>query len=71
MSQDDILKIIHNEPGIIQVNIYSLVDVCAGTAAQQISKLVKWGLIRREPVAACHTQSYRLYPVLVSEAATK
>lgn len=49
LTQDDILRIIKNEPGIETSELKKRADVSPGTVSQQVAALVLKGLIKRGP----------------------
>lgn len=59
MSQDEILKLIQNEPGILQIEVYKRFDICKGSVSDQIRRLARKNLIYREYVP----RTWKLYPV--------
>jgi len=58
MSQEEILKLVNSNPGIIRTKIHRLLGVSVGTASQQITKLAK----EKELIQIKSGQDYKLYP---------
>lgn len=61
MTQDDLLKIITTNPGIELVELKRKADVSPRAVSQQVSALVRWGQVRREP--GKNRKTDRLFPV--------
>ena len=59
MTQDEILKIIKEHPGILQKDLRSYSFLCSSKVSEQCSGLRRKGMIRRE--YAKGKMSFRLY----------
>lgn len=57
MSQEEILKIVDNTPGIVRTKVHAVMGVSTGTASEQIRVLVK----KKELVQIKSGRDYKLY----------
>ena len=57
MSQEEVIRVVDNEPGIVRTKVHTIMDVSMGTASEQIRVLVK----KRELIQVKEGRNYRLY----------
>lgn len=63
MTQDELLKIITENPGIKQNELEELTGLGHQTVFKQIQKLLKWKEIKRIPYTKKFSNTYKLYPL--------
>ena len=63
MSQESILKIVENKPGVYQKDVHKLINLSQGATSDQIQRLVKKGDIIRKIIGVGRGGTYELYPV--------
>lgn len=58
MSQEEVLRIVDNEPGIVRTKIHEIMGVSTATACQQITILIKK---KRELIEVREGRNSKLY----------
>jgi len=58
MSQEEILKIVDNEPGIVRTKIHGIIGVSTATACQQITILINK---KKELIGVSEGRNSKLY----------
>lgn len=57
MSQEEVIRVVDNEPGIVRTKVHAVIGVSTGTASEQIRVLVK----KKELVQIKSGRDYKLY----------
>ena len=64
MSQEEVIRVVDNEPGIVRTRVHAIMGVSTGTASEQIRVLVR----KKEIIQVRNGRDYRLYRRNKSEA---